>query len=366
MIKDVAADSLLGRTLAEISPIDEEAASAARIRQDRLTKPAGSLGLVEALGIQLSAIAGAVPPPIPKHPVVGVFAGDHGVVAQGVSPHPTEVTVQMALNMVAGGAAVSVLARQFGSEVWVTDVGVAGDLPSGCGVRDRRIASGTRDMSRGPAMSREQAVAALEVGIETANQAIAQGADVLLLGEMGIGNTTPAAALISVFTHTDPREVTGFGAGANHEMVQRKTRVIAEAIAVNQVTSDEPLDALAAVGGLEHAALAGFILGGAAARVPVIIDGVIACSAALVAVALAPMALGYLVAGHAGVEPGIIVALTELGLSPLVDLGLRLGEGSGALLALPTLQAAAHILGEMATFDDAAVTDVNAAAESVL
>lgn len=357
---------LLKTTIDAIAPLDDAAVEQARARQDRLTKPAGSLGLLESLSVQLSGILGQVPPPVPNSPVVGVFAGDHGVLAQGVSPHPSEVTVQMALNMAAGGAAVNVLARQFGAEVVVTDVGIAGELPTECGVRRRRIASGTQDLSQGPAMTREQALAALEIGIETARDAVADGADVLLLGEMGIGNTTPAAALISVFTRVAPQEVTGFGAGANEAMVAHKAKIIEQAIRVNGATREHPLDALAAVGGFEHAALAGFILGGAAARVPVIVDGVIACSAALVATALAPLARDFLVAGHAGVEPGIIVALTELGLAPLVDLGLRLGEGSGALLALPALQASAHILGEMATFGDASVTDVNAPAGSVL
>lgn len=352
-------NTTLKETLDAIRELDEQAMAEADERQDRLTKPRGSLGVLESLGRQLSGIARQVPPPVPGKPVVGVFAGDHGVVAQGVTPHPSEVTVQMALNMTAGGAAVNVLAREHGAEVWVTNVGVKGDLPADSTVRDRRVAAGTRDFSQEPAMTREQALQALEVGIETAREAIEQGADVLLLGEMGIGNTTPAAALIAVLTGEDVDAVTGFGAGANDDMVRHKAGVIRAAIDKHQPDPADPVDVLAKVGGYEHAALAGFILGGAAHRVPVVVDGVIACSAALVATALCPTAEGYLVAGHAGVEPGIKAALTKLGMKPLVDLGLRLGEGTGAVLALPVVRAAALVLNEMATFDSAAVEDVN-------
>lgn len=351
--------AILQQTLSRIHPLDAEAVGGARERQNRLTKPAGSLGTVETIAIQLSGITGQVPPPVPSRPFVAVFAGDHGVVAQGVSAHPSEITVQMALNMASGGAAVNVLARQHGAAVWVTDVGVAGTLPPGTGIRDRRVAPGTADFSQGPAMTEQQVLDALRVGIETAEEAVEQGADVLLMGEMGIGNTTPATALISVFTGIEPQDVTGIGAGADAATVAHKSTVITDALALHRPDATEPLEALAKVGGFEHAALAGLILGAAAARLPVILDGVIACSAALVAVAIAPEVRGFLIAGHAGAEPGILAALEELGLSPLVDLGLRLGEGSGALLALPTVQGAARILGEMATFTDAAVNDVN-------
>lgn len=351
--------AILQQTLSRIHPLDAEALGAARARQNRLSKPAGSLGTVEDIGIQLSGISGQVPPPVPKRSLVAVFAGDHGVVAQGVSAHPSEITIQMVLNMAAGGAAVNVLARQHGATVWVTDVGVAGALPTGTGIRNRRVAPGTADFSRGPAMTQQQTLDALRVGIETAEEAVEQGADVLLMGEMGIGNTTPATALISVFTGVGPHEVTGIGAGADAATVAHKSQVISDALALHRPDPAEPLEVLAKVGGFEHAALTGLILGAAAARVPVILDGVIACSAALVAAAIAPETTGFLIAGHAGAEPGILTALDELGLTPLVDLDLRLGEGSGALLALPTVQGAARILGEMATFADAAVNDVN-------
>lgn len=344
--------SLLERTIRTVRPVSQEARDTATERQGHLTKPPGSLGVIEAIGIQLAAIADQCPPPVPRRPVVGVFAGDHGVCAQGVTPWPQEITVQMLVNMARGGAAINALARQVGAEVLLTDVGVAGDYPPLDAIRVRTVARGTRDLTVEPAMTLDEARAALEVGIEAAEDAIAAGADCLMTGEMGIGNTTPSSALIAVFTGTPPVEVTGRGAGADDAMLARKTSAIERAFALHRPSPECPLEALAAVGGLEQAAIAGFILGGAARGVPIILDGVIACSAALTAVALAPAAVGYLISGHAGAEPGIRAAVRQLGLVPLVDLGLRLGEGSGAALALPLVQASARILGEMATFAD--------------
>lgn len=329
--------------------------AAAEAAQERLTKPSGSLGLLETVGNRLAAISGQCPPPVPEPATVGLFAGDHGVVAQGVTPWPQEVTGQMVANIAAGGAAVNVLSRQHGAEVLLTDVGVALPYPDVPGVRNRNVRLGTRDLAVEPALTREEAQRAVEVGIEAAREAVGAGARCLLTGEMGIGNTTPASALIAVFTGLAPAEVTGRGAGSDDAMLATKTRVIADALALHRPDPSDPLGVLAAVGGLEHAALAGFVLGGAAAGVPVVLDGVIACSAACVAVALAPDAGGYLLSGHAGAEPGIQAALAHLGLSPLVDLGLRLGEGTGAVLALPHLRAAARILREMATFDDVGI-----------
>lgn len=348
---------MLDQTLKAIRPVSEEARLASQQRQLQLTKPPGSLGVLETIGNTLSAIAGACPPPVPAAPVVGLFAGDHGVCAQGVTPWPQEVTVQMVLNIASGGAAINALARQIGADVWVTNVGVASDVPQHPAVRDRLVRRGTSDLTVEPAMTREEAIAALEVGIATANEAVDGGADCLLTGEMGIGNTTPAAALISVLIGVTPEAVTGRGAGADDEMLARKVRVIADGIARHGVTRDDPVGLLSAVGGLEHAALAGFVLGGAARGVPVVVDGVIAASAALVAVALAPEAEGYLISGHAGVEPGIAQAVAALGLRPLLDLNLRLGEGSGAAMAFPIVQASARILGEMATFAEAGVSE---------
>ncbi len=349
-------NSLLGRTLAAIVPVDEDARAAAEARQLTLTKPPGSLGRLETLGNQLSAIAGQCPPPAPSPALVGVFAGDHGVQAgQQVSPWPQEVSQQMAANIALGGAAVSVLARNAGADVRVFDVGLL--APVGLdAVRDVHLRRGTDDFTQGPAMSIADALAGIEVGIRAANQAHAEGYRCLVMGEVGIGNTTPAAALISVFTGADAPTVTGRGAGADDETLTRKIAAIRKGIEVNGASADRPLETLAGVGGLEHAAMAGFVLGGAANRVPVIVDGVIACSAALVAVSLAPAASGYLIGGHNGVESGIAVTLAHLGLDPVVSLDMRLGEGSGAVTVLPIVRASALILREMATFDSAGVS----------
>lgn len=358
------AQTLLARTVAAIRPADPDALAAARDRQQILTKPEGSLGRLEDLSIRLAGMSGRVPTPVPSHPVVGLFAGDHGVWAEGVSPDPQEITAQMAVNMAAGGAGVTVLARQMGAEVWVTNVGVAVDLPAGCGVREKCIRHSTDDISRGPAMSVDEAVQALEIGIATADEAVAAGADILVTGEMGIANTTPASALISVFTNLSAADVTGRGAGAADDRHRHKVAVIERALQVNRPEADHPVEALAKVGGFEHGAMAGLILGAAAHRVPVVLDGVIACSSALLAAAIAPASVDFLVPGHAGAEPGITAALGALGLPALLDLGMRLGEGSGAVLALPIVQASAHILNEMATFEDAAVTDIKVTGET--
>lgn len=346
---------ILSETLSAIEPVSADALEAAEARQGRLTKPAGSLGLLEKVGIRLAGISGQCPPPQPVDGVVGVFAGDHGVCAQGVSPWPQEVTVSMLLNMAAGGAAINVLARQMGVKVMLTDVGVQADYPATDAVRDRKVARGTRDLSMEAAMTRDEAIRALAVGIEAADEAVAGGAKVLLTGEMGIGNTTPSSALIAVFTGAAPEVVTGSGAGVDSVALARKVAVIGKALALHTPDPQDPVGVLAAVGGLEQAAIAGFILGAARHRVPVVLDGVIACASACVAVSLAPEARGYLIAGHAGTEPGITEALRHLGLDALVDLGLRLGEGSGAVLALPMVQASANVLREMATFDQVGI-----------
>lgn len=348
-------ESILGRTITAVVPASAEVLAEAEDWQSQLTKPPGSLGVLEVVGNRLAAMAGQCPPPIPEPAVVGLFAGDHGVCDQGVTPWPQEVTASMLLNIASGGAAINALARQVGATLIVTDVGVASDYPEHPAVRNRCVARGTRDFSVEPAMTLDEARAAVEVGIEAAEEAIAGGARCLMTGDMGIGNTTPASALIALFAGTRPALVTGRGAGADDAMVSVKSQVIERALRLHRPQTDDPLGALAAVGGLEHAALAGFILAGAAHRIPVVLDGVIACSAACVAVAMAPAVRDYLVSGHAGAEPGIRAALAHLGLHPLIDLGLRLGEGSGAAVALPMVQAAARIMGEMATFADAGI-----------
>jgi nicotinate-nucleotide--dimethylbenzimidazole phosphoribosyltransferase len=347
---------LLADTVAAIRPLDAEAVAQARERQEALTKPSGSLGRLEAVSVQLSGVAGECPPPLPEPAVVAVFAADHGVHAQGVTPWPQEVTAQMVANFLNAGAVVNAIAAQAGAEVCVVDVGVAADLPSAPGLLPRKIRPGTADMTAGPAMSREQAERAVEVGIETARDLVAAGNRCLLTGDMGIANTTASAALIAVFTGADPEQVTGRGTGIDDETWQRKVGVVRRALARHGPDPADPLAVLAAVGGLEHAALAGFMLGGAALRVPVVLDGVIAGAAALAARALAPDVTAGLIAGHLSSEPGARRALDALGLHPLLDLELRLGEGSGAALALPVVAAAARVLREVATFDSAGVS----------
>ena len=348
---------LLAATLLQIRPADGAAMAAARERQARLTKPPGALGMLEELSVQLAGLAGVCPPPVPAPAAVAIFAGDHGVYAQGVTPWPQEVTLQMVGNFLAGGAAVNAFAGQVGVAVVVVDVGVAGTLDAAQGLLIRKVVAGTRDMTAEAAMTSEEAVRAIEVGIEVAQELVAAGHGCLLTGDMGIANTTASAALIAAFTGRDPAEVTGRGTGIDDDTLARKTAVVRAALALHAPDPADPVSVLAAVGGLEHAALAGFVLGAAAARIPVVLDGVTAGAAALAAAALAPACLAACVAGHLSAEPGHTVALAALGLRPLVDLGLRLGEGTGAVLALPLLQASAAALAQMATFDSAGVTD---------
>ncbi|HET9655883.1 MAG TPA: nicotinate-nucleotide--dimethylbenzimidazole phosphoribosyltransferase [Kineosporiaceae bacterium] len=355
---------LLRETLAGIGPAAADAVFLARQRQERLTKPSGSLGILEDVSVRLAGLAGTCPPPLPEPAAVAVFAADHGVHARGVSPWPQEVTAQMVANFLAGGAAVNALAAQVGAQVVVVDVGVATPVPGlpgepapGRVFWDRRIRPGTADLSTGPAMTADEAVAGLEAGIQVAVDLVDQGYRCLLTGDMGIANTTASAALISAFTGAEPARVTGRGTGVDAQTWQLKVDVVAEALRLHRPDPADPVGVLAALGGLEHAALAGFVLGAAARRTPVVLDGVIAGSAALVAQALAPAAVDACVAGHRSVEPGHAVALERLGLTPLVDLQLRLGEGTGALLALPLVQSAVRALREMATFDAAGVTD---------
>ena len=347
---------LLADTVAAVRPLDEDAARQARERQEMLTKPSGSLGVLETVSVQLAGIAGECPPPLPEPAVVAVFAGDHGVHAQGVTPWPQEVTTQMVANFLASGAVVNAIAAQAGAEVCVVNVGVAADLPAAPGLLPRKVRPGTADMTAGPAMTRAEAEQAVEAGIETARDLAAAGNRCLLTGDMGIANTTASAALIAVFTGASPAEVTGRGTGIDDPTLARKVDVVRRALDRHQPDPADPLGVLAAVGGLEHAALAGFILGGAALRLPVVLDGVIACAAALVARAFAADVTGSLIAGHLSTEPGARRALDALGLRPLLDLNLRLGEGSGAALALPVVAAAARVLRDVATFDSAGVS----------
>ncbi len=342
---------LLMSALERIRPLDVVAVAEAEERQLLLTKPPGSLGALEPLASRLAGLAGTCPPPLLEPAALAIFAGDHGIHAQGVTPWPQEVTAQMLANFGAGGAVVNAFARQAGASVTVVDVGVAS------GESEHKVRPGTRDFSQEPALTRAEVIAALETGIAIAAQLADGGARVLLTGDMGIANTTPAAALIAAFTGRPAEAVTGRGTGIDDEMLDHKTAVIAAALAKHSPDPSDGIDVLAKVGGLEHAAIAGYILGGASRQIPVILDGVIAASAALAAVAIAPAAVHACVAGHRSAEPGATIALAHLGLEPLVDLGLRLGEGTGALLALPIAASAVRVLHEVATFDSAGVSE---------
>ncbi|MDO5628616.1 MAG: nicotinate-nucleotide--dimethylbenzimidazole phosphoribosyltransferase [Mobilicoccus sp.] len=347
--------SLIDETIAAIGPLDEEASARALERQAMLTKPAGSLGELEDISVRLAGITGKCPPPAPEPAALAVFCGDHGVHAQGVTPWPQEVTMQMALNFLSGGAMTSVLARGVGAEVAVVDMGVKGDLPDQPGVMIRKVARGTADLSVEPAMTPEQCREAVEAGIDVARDLVAQGNRLLLTGDLGLANTTPSAALAAVFTGQPAAEVTGRGTGIDDAMLAHKTDVVERAIALHGAGRERPVEALAAVGGFEHAGLVGFLLGAAALRTPVVLDGVIALSAALVAAELAPQASKYWFAGHHSAERACAHATAQLGLRPVLELGLRLGEGSGAVLAVPIIQGAARVLAEGATFESAGV-----------
>ena len=348
---------LLADLLVAVAPPDAEAMAAARERQDRMTKPRGSLGVLEEVSVRLAGLAGACPAPLPEPACVAVFAADHGVHAQGVSPWPQEVTAQMVANFRAGGAVVNAVAAQAGAEVTVVDVGVAAALDPVPGLLPRKIAPGPADFTEGPAMTREQALAAVTAGLEIARDLVAAGNRCLVTGDMGIANTTASAALICAFTGADPAAATGRGTGIDAVTYARKIEAVCRGLELHRPDPADSAGVLAAFGGFEHAALAGFILGAAALRVPVILDGVIAGAAALAAAALAPDAVAACFAGHRSAEPGHAIALEYLGLRPLVDLGLRLGEGTGALLALPLVQSAARALRDVATFDSAGVSD---------
>ncbi len=339
----------------EIPPLNEAAMAAARTRHDQLTKPRGSLGRLEEVGVQLAGITGICPPPVPLRKAVLIFAGDHGVAAHGVSIAPSEVTRQMVFNFVAGGAGINAIARQADARVTVVDAGVMSDLPPLRHLVNAKVAPGTADISKGSAMTRKQAQAALALGAHCVEKEVERGLDLLACGEMGIGNTTPATALISALTGAAPRSITGPGTGITAEAVTRKVALIEAALAVNQPDPADGLDLLAKVGGYEIAAMTGAMLRAASLRVPVMVDGFIATASAMVAVVINPAVKGYLIAGHRSAEPAHDLALGWLGLKPLLDLGMRLGEGTGAVLAMPLVETAAAVLQEMATFAEAGV-----------
>ncbi len=344
--------------MTRVEPVDQGAQQACLRHLDNLTKPPGSLGELEVLAARLSAMSGSVPPPVPAPAAVAVFAGDHGVLDEGVTPWPQEVTAQMAANFSAGGAAINVFASHVGATVTVVDVGVASDLAPATNLVVAKVRRATANLACQPAMTADEARASLDVGVAVANRLAESGARCLVTGEMGIGNTTPSAAIIAALTGIPASEVTGRGTGIDDAHLARKVAAVESGIRRLGPDAD-PFSVLAEVGGLEIGALAGFIVGGAARRLPVVVDGVIALAAALLAVALVPETHGYLVAGHRSTEPGAGAALSSLGLAPVLDLRMRLGEGTGACLAVPLLQAAARMAAEMATFDSAGVTGKN-------
>lgn len=342
--------------IAQISHLDQPAMDAARARQDILTKPRGSLGRLESLSIQLAGITGNPQPRI-QHKVIVTMAGDHGVVAEGVSAYPQEVTPQMVANFLNGGAAINVLARHIGARVVVVDMGVAAELGSHAGLVDKKVAPGTDNIARGPAMSREQAVQALLSGAQVVEAEIGQGLDILGTGDMGIGNTTPSAAIAAAITGRSPAEIVGRGTGVDDAGLSRKIAAVQRALMVNRPDPADALDVLAKVGGFEIGGLAGAMLAAAAHRRPVVVDGFISTAAAMIAVGLAPEARSYLIPAHRSQELGHRIMLDWLGLKPLLDLDLRLGEGTGAAIGISLAEAACKILSEMATFAEAGVSD---------
>ena len=345
----------LSRLLSAIAPPSTDGVESWQRHLDSLTKPPGSLGRLEELALRLAVLRGG--PPSVEQPVILTLAADHGVVAEGVSAYPQAVTAQMVANFVRGGAAVNVLARQAGARVVVADFGVAGPLGPAGGLVRCALAAGTQNMALGPAMTRAQAEQALEAGAELATEAIEAGADLLATGEMGIGNTTAASAITAALTGAAPERVTGRGAGADDAALARKVAVVRRALAANAPDPRDGLDVLAKVGGFEIAGLVGVVLAGAARRVPVALDGFIAGAAALVAVALAPAARHVLFAAHRSAEPGHALVLERLELAPYLDLGMRLGEGTGAVLFVHLARAAARLFCEMATFASAGVSE---------
>ena len=338
-----------------IPKIDETARKTAVSRQNQLTKPAGSLGRLEEIAIQIAGITGNPRPKFQQKGVI-VMAADHGVTTEGVSAYPAEVTPQMVLNFLYGGAAVNVLAKQADASVTIVDIGVNAEMPKHPFLIQRKVAMGTQNMAQGPAMSRAQAEQALQVGLDVVQAKIDEGLDLVAIGEMGIGNTTAATAITAVFTQQPIAKITGRGTGIDDQRLAHKIQIVERAIAVNQPNTEDPLDVLAKVGGLEIAGLVGVVIGAAAQHVPVVMDGFIASSAALVAAKLVPEIRPYLVAGHSSVEPGHQAILKELNLVPLLNLDLRLGEGTGAVLAFHLIEAAVRSLDEMATFAEAAVS----------
>jgi len=345
----------LQNVISSIRPIDESRTAAIQARLDNLTKPQGSLGRLEELARRYCLITGK-DRPVLRNKIIFTFAGDHGVAGEGVSAYPKEVTPQMVYNFLRGGAGVNVLAKQAGARVIVVDIGVDHEFEPAEGLEIRKIGRGTRNMAAGPAMTRDEAERAVLAGVEIVEK-YRDGLDIIGTGDMGIGNTTPSSAIVAVITGTDPALVTGRGTGIDDASLQAKIAVIRRAIAVNRPDPSDALDVLAKVGGFEIAGIAGLVLGAAAARIPVVVDGFISTAGALIAAELSPHVKGYLIAAHQSVEVGHRKMLEHLEQRPLLDLGLRLGEGTGAALGIQLVEAGVRILTEMATFTSAGVSE---------
>ncbi|MFH1646146.1 MAG: nicotinate-nucleotide--dimethylbenzimidazole phosphoribosyltransferase [Chloroflexota bacterium] len=347
---------ILTRTIRSIRPLDEAAMAAARARQDSLTKPPGSLGRLEEISVRLAGIQGRARPVVENKAII-TMAGDHGVVAEKVGNWPQEVTAQMVANFLRGGAGINVLARQAGARIIFVDLGVASDLPPHPQLIVKKVDYGTKNMCLGPAMTIDQATQAVEAGIDVVIGEADKGLDMVGTGDMGIGNTTPSAAICAAMTGRPPAEVTGRGTGLSDEQLAHKVDVIRRALAANRPDPSKPLEVLAKVGGFEIGGLAGVMLGAASRHIPVVIDGFISGAAALIAAALAPRLKEYIIAGHASAEAGHPIMLEHLGLKPLLNLEMRLGEGTGAALGMFVAEAAARTLNEMATFAEAGVSE---------
>ena len=354
----------LEKVLGEIRAADAETAEQAKKRLDNLTKPKGSLGVLEECAWRYLAARGSFDAEI-ANPTILTFAGDHGVAKQGVSAFPQDVTAQMVANFASGGAAINVLARRAGAQLVVVDVGVASDIPVDEASEEntlllhRKVARGTADIAEGPAMSREEALKALDVGIETVGDAIDAGATLVGVGDMGIANTTPSATIYCAFLGLSPSDAVGRGTGIDDAALARKTQVVERALKANEssVENGDPLDVLQALGGFEIAGICGAILGAAARRVPVVVDGFISGAAAVTALKMNPNVMDYCFFSHLSAEAGHARAMKSLGVKPLLDLGLRLGEGTGAVLAFGIIDAGMRIIREMATFADAGVAE---------
>jgi nicotinate-nucleotide--dimethylbenzimidazole phosphoribosyltransferase len=342
--------------ISRIQPLDQNAMASALARQDMLTKPQGSLGRLEKLSIQIAGVTGQARPKI-QQKVVTVMAGDHGVVEEGVSAFPQEVTPQMVFNFLSGGAAINVLAKHVGARVVIVDMGVASPMDAHPRLISRKVALGTANIAKGPAMTRAQAEESILSGIEIVEAEIAKGLDILATGDMGIGNTTPSAAIACVVTGKSASEIVGRGTGVDDEGLHRKILAVEQALKINKPDKQDGLDILSKVGGFEIGGLAGAILGAAANHRPVVIDGFISTAAAIIAATIAPQVKDYLIAAHCSQELGHRLMMEWLGVTPLLDMHMRLGEGTGAALAMSVVEASCKILDEMATFDEAGVSE---------